>query len=196
MPAIKSQADARMLGVFTDQHGRKWEAVIEKNTGHPCSHVRPRFTAPYLPDQQYLTFDAHERSTLVIDYDRAIADRRDARKTYDEMLYQFALGTYGDQAAKYLPPEGKPTEAMRRYVGATPPAPEIPEAAKAGNKWVLGLTDVKPSWAEQHFPTKPAVIARDLAPDVNPELAALAALYPDDDTPPPAAAARPRQKAA
>lgn len=193
MPAIKSQVDARMLGVFTDQHGRKWEAPIEKATGHPCSHVTPKFTAPYLPDQQYFTYDNYERNKLTIDYDRAIADAKAAFTAWEDLLYQFALASYRDKAGEAM---REPTPEMLRYAGAKPASYKIPEAAKAGNKWILGLTDVKPTWAQEHFPTRVSTLPTDLPPDTDPELAALAALYPDDDTPPPAAAARPRQKAA
>lgn len=149
MAKEKSQADSRLFGILVDQHGREWEAVLEKATGHPCSTIRARFDAPYIPEQHYLAVDPVRQGRIEINYDAAIADRKAAHKAWHEALSIFAHGTLGQMAGQALL---NPTPDMLTYAGPKPPAPEIPMAAQQGNKWILGQTDVMPAWAVPFFP--------------------------------------------
>lgn len=149
MPKKRNQAEERRYSTFTDQHGRKWGAVVDKSTGQPVGVIEPKFEAPFMPHQSFFVFDPNE-PTFVIDYDAMIESRRARLKEWEDAGYTFALAEYGDKAVEVM---ANPTPALLRYVGPKPDPHEIPEAAKAGNKWVLGFHPTMPSWAEKYLPT-------------------------------------------
>lgn len=162
-----SQASVRSYRVFRDQHGRKWGADIEDRTGHPCGQLVPRdgwgTTAPLVPPQKYLVVTDTAAGEITIQYGRWIEDEERALREYNEEAYRVALDKFGDKADEAIT-EKHP--GLLRVVGPPPLPVQRVKAARAGNRWVLGLPnpttgepEPKPQWAEEYFPVfvQPAV---------------------------------------
>lgn len=169
MAKIRTQADRRNSVVITDQHGRKFAVWVEKDTMHPCSALVPRGwnppmlagQTPFLPPEEYVSFPADEPFAMRIDYDRWIAFVEQMHKMYDEKISSSAVLLFGSGAAQAI--ESKNVELMR-YVGPPPTSVQPIKAARAGNKFVLGLTDKMPEWAIPFFSAP--VVAEEVFPDV------------------------------
>lgn len=146
-----SQPDKRREARFRDQHGRVWGGTISIQTGRPIGPLSPvGWSAPLDPPQQYFKF-SHLSDEFRIDYRAWIADRESAKQDYEERILKYAQSLYGEQAGTML--KRRPAELMRQV--GDPPAPTEPiVAAAAGNKWILGLSDNQPKWAEKYFPTE------------------------------------------
>lgn len=189
MAKIRTQADRRKHAVFTDQHGRKWFAVIEKDTMHPCSAITPHggwheAEGCTVPDV-YKTFpDEQDPFRMVIDYATWIADWAEARKDYDGRAATTAAFMSPDDGGTRLITFNDDEEvvamapALRKYVGETPKPVELVRAMRAGNKWALGLLNPatgkpypRPAWAEKFAPKKERTLAneREQFPDVEDE---------------------------
>ncbi len=168
MPRKRNQAEERRYSHFADQHGRQWGAVVDKQAGQPLGVIEPKFTAPFMPHQSHFRFDENE-PRFVIDYPAIIAERKARLKEWEDAGYTFCLAEYGDKAIEAM---AHPTPALLRYLGPKPDPFEIAEAAEAGNKWVLGLSDVVPAWAQRFIP-----VLHPTAPDTS------LAAYPDADEP-------------
>lgn len=144
-----SQASTRAYRIFRDQHGREWGADIETKTQAPCGPYSPRFKAPLMPPQKYIDLVDRAAGRVEIAYDRWLEDEDTARQEYTERLRQQAYHLYRDKAADALadpPPDliarvGRPPEDRRRIL-----------AARAGDPWVLGLSQDRPKWADLVFP--------------------------------------------
>lgn len=126
-----SQARQRRYVQYTDQHGRKWGANIEIATGDPTGHWDSP-SAPIVPDSQYLKrgTDPARPYDLLIDYDRIIADKREALKEWDANA----------DIQRMHKPDITPL-MLEKLLGPRPPAVEPWIAARQGDKWTLGLTD-------------------------------------------------------
>jgi hypothetical protein len=178
MAKIRTQADRRQISTVMDQHGRKYRVFVEKDTMHPCSPPAPKDWAPpllagrtpFVAPENYLFYPKDDPFSMTIDYDRWIADLEQQHKSYEERLSTAAVMMYGSQAAQAL--ENKNPELLR-FVGPPPMAVEPIKAAKAGNKFVLGLSDKMPTWATPFF-TAPAKAVEEF-PDVED--------YPNEDEP-------------
>lgn len=144
-----SQADSRRFSRFRDQHNRLWEGVIELSTGHPTGALKPvKWDAPLIPPQKYFHFPRLGDGTFVIDYKQWIADREHAKEIFEKRKINHAKVMFGEQAGqmlKKMPPE------LLNAIGTEPEPVEPVLAASAGNKWVLGLTQNKPKWANKFF---------------------------------------------
>lgn len=141
-----SQADNRRLARWRDQHGRLWEGVTDIKNGFPVGPLSlVEIKPPLIPPQKYLRFPVFSDGTLTIDYREWIRDREKAIKTYESRRLSYAQKLYGEQAGNML--KKNPVE-LQRSVGIDPDPVEPVLAASSGNKWVLGLSDVKPDWAE------------------------------------------------
>jgi hypothetical protein len=149
MPKIKSQADQRRHTTFRDQHGRKYSAVTEKETGDPVGAISPvDWAAPLLVPQKYLKAVPGEAGVLAIDYDEWIVDCVDAKQRYDDTARNYAVAMYGEQAAAVIE---NPTPELTQLVGPAPFPVELVQAAKAGNRWILGFADKVPGWVTSAF---------------------------------------------
>lgn len=174
-----SQASMRDFRFFTDQHGREWGADCEKQTGEPCGPLSPKFRAPMLPPPKYVQITDVRRGRIHINYDLWIHEQRMGHEEYERFALMQANRMFGergpDEVRKLLTPrQGEmPDPALLHTVGEPPEAVERVLAAQAGNRWVLGLSEKKPSWAEKYFPApKPKMtpeIARKLFPDAEDE---------------------------
>jgi hypothetical protein len=165
MPKELSQEERRRMGFPRDQHGRKWEAVYDIIANAPCSALIPhRWSAPWLPPDAYFVFssDPARDREVVIDYDRLVRDRQAARAEYDRALKAEAR-KHGPSAHAMLEahtlPDGRksPHPLLLEEVGPPPLSDVFARAARAGNKWVLGLRRPDGSaypvtpWAEPHL---------------------------------------------
>lgn len=147
-----SQAQQRGLALFFDQHrsdkfpdGRPWWCYTERPangaaTPMPVGDLQPHgWTAPWLPESKYMNMSMGTLNSnrFRIAYDRMIVDYRQAWDEY----YQRAAE---EAAATNLPiPEyGEPlTWKLKAIIGRPPKSPKIPEAALAGDRWLLGFTE-------------------------------------------------------
>jgi hypothetical protein len=165
------QARQRRYMTYLDQHGRKWGATTENRTGDPCGPIEPHFAAPLIPEQKYIVLAADKRSVR-IDYTRWLLDLADAQAVYDRMVRETAVAMYGQKASEAI--ANPPRELLDR-VGVPPTQRREPiEAAHQGNRWVLGLTPVKPAWANEFYPDGDPVHQRATVLEMTRE-------YPDAD---------------
>lgn len=169
--ADRSQATKRRYQLYTDQHGRKWGAPVEKSTGEPCGLMEKQgWTAPLLPPDKYIAIDAIN-NTLDIDYQAWIKDTDEAHAYWHTILREHAGRIYGQGGIG--PAIENPQPELLDMVGPKPHDSREPiEAMMLGNKWILGQTDAKPAWAEEFFPT--------LTPESEAEAYAMGK-YPDAD---------------
>lgn len=158
-----SQAKQRGLAIFYDQHkhptkcpnGRPWWAITEKPAEGaampmPVGPLMPMdweqlgIFAPWEPEQAYLIRNlgkAKPGATLseyrfFIDYPQMVTDYTAAHKMYYERAVKEAAALRITPLPKYgdvLPYE------LRIVVGEPPKSPKVPQAALAGDDWLLGF---------------------------------------------------------
>lgn len=174
-----SQPDKRRFNRWTDQHGRTWEGIVDIDSGGPIGPLAPvGWLAPLEPEQQYFRFSTLD-NRLTIDYNQWIKDREGALRTYRNRRARYARKLYGEQAGKMLALDEAPAE-LDREVGVRPQPVEPVLAAASGNRWILGLSDNKPSWAETFFPTEVAGATLETSRGITPEaLARYREMFPD-----------------
>ena len=147
---VLDQAATRRYSKYQDQHGRWWGAPTENTTGDPCSvYEMQGWNAPLTPDDKYIKLNADRRG-VTIDYARWINDLKQANADYQKLLRDTAHALYGDKALEVI---ASPPPSLFDRIGY-PPKQRIEPivAAMQGNKWILGLTKVKPSWATEFYP--------------------------------------------
>lgn len=187
MPKVRTQADRRKHAAFTDQHGRKWFAVIEKDTMHPAGAITPKgWLEPegcIVPDC-YKTFpDLQDPFMIVIAYDEWITALEVAEEDYHSRAATSAAFMHPDDSGAslfrmsdngdvYIAP------ALKRMVGKPPAPVDLVRAMRSGNKWALGLLNPatgnpypRPSWAEKFVPV--VAVEKDQFPDADE--------FPDDE---------------
>jgi hypothetical protein len=116
---------------YRDQHGRRWDVTLDKD---PLAHIGtpvPRFRAPLLIPPEYLKTDGDRPGWFRIDYDAWEAHL----VTGEERFAQWA-----QLCTQYY----KTEQEARFAVGDLPTSPEFVRAARAGNRWVLGLPHPEP----------------------------------------------------
>lgn len=141
-PGTSPQRERRAHRTFTDQHGRQFSTVVDKETNTPIGEMRPlNSAAPWYPTQPYAVFSANGDSVFRWDYKRLSDELGGMVSVY----YDFAI----EEALKYnLPvPEvgGVVDRRVRSLCGIPPFSPAIPLACEMGDPWMLGLPDAKPS---------------------------------------------------
>lgn len=136
--------------VFPFLDGRPWWADIEKSTGMPVGPLYPMgWQAPWVPPMHYINqsigkVDAQGRKVetngmqlrwFKIDYQQMAKDYREAMLAY----YQNAI----NEAVRLnlpTPDYGDPISfKLRTIIGPPPMDPRVPQAAAAGNPWLLGM---------------------------------------------------------
>lgn len=143
------QRRKRSYAIYTDQHGRTWGAVIENKTGDPAGPLEPQFSAPLRPLDKYITINSNRRQ-VVIRYADIIRDIVTANEEWDTQLRSYARKSYGTKAPEAI---ANPPADLLDMVGPKPREMREPwEAAMQGNKWILGLSTAKPTWAKAYFP--------------------------------------------
>lgn len=156
-----SQASERFYGIFTDQHGRKWGAECEKKTRHPCGPpLAPyKWRAPLHVPGKYIAITNTAAQEVTIQYERWITDLRQAHADYRQAALARAIQLYGNKGPEALKNND---QTLMDLVGQAPESVKGVQAARAGNKWVLGLSKVRPTaeWVDEAFPV-PAPIDTD-----------------------------------
>lgn len=181
---LSGQPDKRRAMRFTDQHGRKWTGSIELDSGLPSGPIRPFDFEPPLPvPQEFIEYNKLEPNNIRINYAKWLAALEEAKRRWEQKLINRAERMYGDQAGKYIK---NPSQELLAAVGPEPLPPEPVQAAASGNKWVLGLTPVKPGWAKAFFPDdkplRPATRTRAVQP-IEEDVEEWKDQFPDADEP-------------
>lgn len=152
---MPGQPDKRFDQIMTDQHGRPWFAVIEMGKRGPSGPTGgtpvPRFKAPVYPDQKYFRYTPKNFTSFVIDYDAIVQERQEAERTWTRVMREIAISKYADKALEVVK---DPTPELLALTGPKPQPWQIWDAARKGNKWILGLAplDKMPPWAVPFFP--------------------------------------------
>ena len=150
---VPDQAERRINLKIPDQHGRIMHVVYDRiNPG--VVGLYPQFKAPWIPDFRFYEIAADEGIPRkgVWNYQAVLADNRAGWDRYFDELLTLSGNMKGiDAMAAYQnAKEGNWNEvppALLRECGWTPDPDDYVKAAMAGNKWVLGFSDVIPKWA-------------------------------------------------
>jgi len=145
-----NQNRQRGLGLFHDQHrsdkfpdGRPWWAYTERpadgaHMPHPVGELNPYgWNAPWVPETTYMQMSMGTLQTnkFRIMYERMISDYRQAQEEFYQRAAAEAL-----QANLPIPEFGDALGwKLRAIVGQPPRSPRLPEAALAGDRWLLGF---------------------------------------------------------
>jgi hypothetical protein len=152
MARIKSQADQRRNQIMTDQHGRRWFAVIEKASGHPTGRVSPEGWRPPHPKlvapMKFMKFRADDPAHLTINYDRWILELEQANRQWDENRIRLGRLVHGSA----FDPTGPTPIELTVLLGPRPMSPLPVLAMKQGNRWALGEDVPRPPEADRFFP--------------------------------------------
>ena len=143
-----SQATNRSYRIFTDQHDREWGADIENKTQAPCGALSARFKSPLRIAQKYLMLINPQSGKIEINYPLWIGELKQAHTDY---AYTRLMEKRRMSPANWRDiPDND--QGLLDVIGAPPPPVQQVLAAQAGERWVLGLDDVKPAWADDYFP--------------------------------------------
>lgn len=141
-----SPADSKTYIRVTDKWGRRWGVVMEMsrlpggagNRLAPCSPWEPiGWSAPWYPPSQYMKLDPENPHLVVIEDERCVADQRQSHRDRAKMIRQLGQEKHGHAFDENAPP----TKQILDLVGPEPWAWQLAEAARRGDRWVLGLTD-------------------------------------------------------
>ena len=102
--------------------------------------VLPGWDAPWVPEAKYVTMAIGTMTAgnrIRFDYERMAADRRAANVTY----YTLAAKTAAERNLPVPQLSGPVSFQLRAIVGNPPKSPKLPEAAAAGDPWLLGFTE-------------------------------------------------------
>lgn len=160
LTARPDQSRFRQSVTYHDQHGRPWIAIIDTQSRgseglpriSPCTPLQPKdWTAPLDVPQKYLTIPEGTLGRVEIDYQAWYDDAVAGEREREDIIRVAAMAMYGQQSAaaiKNPPPE------LVAYVGRGPIPSTFIRAARAENRWVLGLPQENgqpyptPKWAE------------------------------------------------
>jgi len=150
------QVKDRRFRIFTDPHGRKWEAQISKQTDKPVEPLKPRgWRAPVkggLPPHRYIRVsnDPESPTLLAIDYEGIIGEYR---RLDDEWLQRLLREGRRLYKSEFNPEE--PGDEVLDLVGPRPFPWQYWRACQdekaTGHDWALGLSDERPDWADDYF---------------------------------------------
>lgn len=156
-----SQADHRNLAVFYDQHihkkapsGRPWWCYVEKPADGaampmPVGPLTPMgweamgIYAPWEPDQAYIIRSlGRSRPGATMFEFRFTIDYTQMRIDWQRVMEEYYGRAVNEAAALNLklPNFGEPLQyQLQKIVGEPPMSPKIPDAAIAGDEWLLGF---------------------------------------------------------
>lgn len=125
------QAKQLKTVVWKDQHGRPWDLTLDKNTLTHTTPPIPRFRAPLVPPLEYVKTDEDKIGRVRIDYRAWEAEWSAAEDRFYERTRELGRVVKDDAD-------------LRAIAGVMPQSPEFVRAARAGNRWVLGLPHPTP----------------------------------------------------
>lgn len=117
-----------------DQWGRRWLAVVERETGDPVT-MTPCFTDPLNTPLKFMRIPSEAPYTCEIDYDGWIAELDAGARVYEDRRQEVTRALHGDAADL----DKKPTREIMRIIGRPPISVKRVKAAAAGNPRELGL---------------------------------------------------------
>ena len=169
--------------ILFDQHrskdhpdGRPWWTYTEKQVdqtigpqpiGEPCpvvadliepdGSVIKGWSAPWYPEPKYMVMSISSRqgNRFKIRYDLMRTDYQQAMEEYYKRAVQEAA-TLNLPMPKFGEPIGY---RLRQIVGEPPKSPKIPEAAMAGDPWLLGFSQEPNDLLRRYLYTGNSVIA-------------------------------------
>lgn len=158
---VGSQSDRRTLATFRDQHkgprftdGRPFWGWLEMPSDpaqlaapigelHPGNHETAAnrdwsdcWSAPWMPSPQYMELNLR-RQIIYINYPRMIADFKKAMEEHYRKATEIAYEKNWPEP-RFL---GPIDHNIRHIIGRAPLSHKIPEAAMAGDPWILGLSE-------------------------------------------------------
>lgn len=159
--SVGSQSDKRFLATFRDQHksarfpnGRPWWGYLElpSDPAHapgPCGAIWPgdhelaaqrdwsgQWDAPWLPQLKYLELNLR-KYTLYINYPQMISDFKTAMEKHYFRASEVAYEKNWPEP-QWL---GPIDHNIASVIGKIPLSHKIPEAAMAGDPWLLGMQE-------------------------------------------------------
>ena len=151
------QAQRRIDLILPDDHGREWHAIFDTSARSVVT-LLPRFSAPWMPDPKYYGVVSSRGGlntmpdTVEIRYRDILADcHRAWDKYFDNILKVGGKMPGVDAMTAYTHAKdgdwGKVPAGLLAEIGQTPEPDDYVKAAMAGNRWVLGLSPVIPTWA-------------------------------------------------
>lgn len=158
------QAARRDDLILTDQHGREVHVVFDTRAmGAVIAY--PRFNAPWVPDLKYLRYvyaGTRNKGVPVAiqwDYEACLRDTQAAWERWFGEFRTLGMRMPGVDAMSALEAAQKGEwhkvpPGLLLEVGETPDPLDYVKAALAENKWVLGLSQKVPTWAEPLYALK------------------------------------------
>lgn len=139
---FKTQRETRTFIDATDQHGRPWGYKAEKKTMHPtCTMNTIGWTDPLETPQKYITVPVGRSGRpkygeLAVEWDRWIADQREAERQRWNTAYQIAIDLFGNAVGDR---DWQHDPKVVKESGPPPwPSVEALEAARDGLLSLLG----------------------------------------------------------
>src|SRR5258708_30560498 len=122
-----------------DQHGRRWGCSFDHKSNAPVGHWDSP-VAPIVPPSHFLRLskDPDRPNELTVDYDAIIKELREAASQWNKDAEAAMSRRHGEKYKPGMPLDSDVGEAL----GPRPDPIEPWIAAKQGNKYVLGLTQV------------------------------------------------------
>lgn len=164
MAKVRTQPERRAHTILTDRHGRQYSTYIEVDSMDPCAAITPYgWTPPILWNGQpfvapsnFMHVNGKARFGFIdIRYDEWLAHTEERHRQYDDLVMNTALREFSSAAPEMV---RRKDPALMRIVG-DPPFPLEPiQAAKQGNKYVLGLSKAMPEWARPFFTPRATVV--------------------------------------
>lgn len=164
----QNQNKSRLVKIFFDQHkearlgfpdGRAWWGYCEKQVdgsdAQPIGELMPvgedkvledgtrikGWSAPWVPEPKYIALAVAGMTgyKFRIDYVRMQRDYEDASRRYYDLVNNEVFQKGWDPIPLY----GSVPYVVRalKHVGAPPKSPKLPEAALAGDRWLLGFSE-------------------------------------------------------
>jgi hypothetical protein len=153
---VPDQAERRIDLKLKDQYGRECHMNWDKLAGGMVAQPFLRFKAPWTPHIKYFKCEFKNDSPMPtgwhFDLQQCNDDNRESWEVYFTRLHRVAGKMPGiDSVSAYESARTGDWENVPRSlleeVGARPEPMDLIRASMAGNRWVLGLSNVVPPWA-------------------------------------------------
>lgn len=136
---LSDQTGTRRDDQWPDDADRPWHVTLELRSGDPVGVITPLFSAPWYPGRQYVKPDPKRRMRLKVQYEAERTDREQARATYLRRAQAEATARSWEVPTS-LADWKQWDPRLLAIVGKAPLNPAIVEAARQGNRYLLGLT--------------------------------------------------------
>jgi hypothetical protein len=142
---------------WQDQHGRKWGGLFEMKAAadpkgrthivwiqlNAVGFVSPLDIPPHVLKPIFAEDGEQVFQKLVVDYAQWKAENAEARRGWRDRARLIAKKMFPNNYGEVMK---NPPADLLDEAGPTPLPRELIEAAEVGNRWALGLTQVRPPW--------------------------------------------------